>query len=292
MNCIRIIFCTLFLLATLLLSVTAQAAGTLSVTYYHNDATGSPVAATNQQGQVVWRKVYTPYGEASGRDRDNRIGYTGHVEDANGLIYAGARYYDPMLGRFLSTDSVGFTEKNLMSFNRYAYANDNPYKYVDPDGREIQLAANVSNEFKAQYAAAVAHMNAVDPNNILNQLIARTDVTVTLAESSSETKYDPANDALSTPSTITWEAYAGMDTPDGKVQSPAVGLLHEAAHAMGDITGTGASTKDIPGFRYNTLEEKRVIEGYEVPMARKLGEGIRHDHQNNKHIVGCSTCIK
>ena len=136
MNCIRIIFCTLFLLATLLLSVTAQAAGTLSVTYYHNDATGSPVAATNQQGQVVWRKVYTPYGEASGRDRDNRIGYTGHVEDANGLIFAGARYYDPMLGRFLSTDPVGFSESNLMSFNRYAYANNNPFKYVDPDGRD------------------------------------------------------------------------------------------------------------------------------------------------------------
>ncbi len=110
-----------------------------TVTYYHNDVTGSPVAATNQQGQVVWRKTYTPYGESSGKDRDNRRGFTGHVEDANGLVYAGARYYDPALGRFLSTDPVGFSEKNLMSFNRYAYANNNPYKYFDPDGRETKL---------------------------------------------------------------------------------------------------------------------------------------------------------
>jgi len=145
----KMIWSCLLSLSILLLSVTAQATGTLSVTYYHNDATGSPVAATNQQGQVVWRKVYTPYGEASGRDRDNRIGYTGHVEDANGLIFAGARYYDPMLGRFLSTDSVGFTEKNLMSFNRYAYANDNPFRFVDPDGRtphDIEVARKIAVE--------------------------------------------------------------------------------------------------------------------------------------------------
>ena len=111
-----------------------------TVTYYHNDVTGSPVVATNQQAQVVWRKTYTPYGESTGKDSDNRKGFTGHVEDANGLVYAGARYYDPALGRFLSTDPVGFNEKNLMSFNRYAYANNNPYKYVDPDGRIAFLA--------------------------------------------------------------------------------------------------------------------------------------------------------
>ena len=32
---------------------------------------------------------------------------------------------------------MGFTEGNIQSFNRYAYANNNPYKYVDPDGREV-----------------------------------------------------------------------------------------------------------------------------------------------------------
>jgi len=44
-----------------------------------------------------------------------------------------ARYYDPVIGRFLSNDPVGF--RDVHSFNRYAYANNNPYKYTDPDGR-------------------------------------------------------------------------------------------------------------------------------------------------------------
>jgi uncharacterized protein RhaS with RHS repeats len=49
-----------------------------------------------------------------------------------------ARYYDPVIGRFYSNDPVGFS--NVHNFNRYAYANNNPYKYVDPDGRESRLA--------------------------------------------------------------------------------------------------------------------------------------------------------
>ncbi|WP_334031131.1 RHS repeat-associated core domain-containing protein [Alteromonas sp. P256] len=46
-----------------------------------------------------------------------------------------ARYYDPVIGRFYSNDPVGYTAKNpVMSFNRYMYVNNNPYKYKDPSG--------------------------------------------------------------------------------------------------------------------------------------------------------------
>ena len=45
-----------------------------------------------------------------------------------------ARYYDPIIGRFYSNDPVGFTPSNPMSFNRYLYVNNNPYKYTDPNG--------------------------------------------------------------------------------------------------------------------------------------------------------------
>ena len=59
-------------------------------------------------------------------------GYTGHVGDNTGLVYMQARYYDPVIGRFYSNDPIGF--RDVHSFNRYAYANNNPYKYIDPNG--------------------------------------------------------------------------------------------------------------------------------------------------------------
>ncbi len=50
------------------------------------------------------------------------------------------RYYDPVIGRFYSNDPVdmlGHMQKGnpTMGFNRYAYANNNPYKFTDPDGK-------------------------------------------------------------------------------------------------------------------------------------------------------------
>jgi RHS repeat-associated protein len=63
------------------------------------------------------------------------VGYTGHKFDADlGLSYMQARYYDPVIGRFYSNDPKGF--RDVHSFNRYTYANNNPYRYIDPDGQE------------------------------------------------------------------------------------------------------------------------------------------------------------
>jgi RHS repeat-associated protein len=111
-----------------------------TLTYYHWDALGSPVAATNYQGNVVWREEYKPYGERIKNEptsQANTRWYTGHPHDtATGLTYTGARYYDPAVGRFMGVDPKSFTEGNPHSFNRYAYANNNPYSYIDPDGRD------------------------------------------------------------------------------------------------------------------------------------------------------------
>ncbi len=127
------------LLFALMSGALAHAATT--TTYYHNDLLGSPVAATDASGHVIWRESYRPYGERLTNDpasTGNDVWYTSRRQDADtGLVYMGARYYDPVAGRFVSKDPVGFDEGNIQSFNRYAYANDNPYKYVDPDGRVV-----------------------------------------------------------------------------------------------------------------------------------------------------------
>jgi RHS repeat-associated protein len=107
------------------------------VTYYHNDALGSPVAATDRNGTLLWRESYAPYGERLTREASSKdaVWYTGKQEEAAfGVNYFGARWYDPRIGRFMGVDPAGFTSDNIQSFNRYAYANNNPFAYVDPDG--------------------------------------------------------------------------------------------------------------------------------------------------------------
>jgi RHS repeat-associated protein len=98
------------------------------------------VADTNRNRTVIARTYYTPYGEAQNRTVDGP-GYTSHVADGNtGLVYMQQRYYDPVVGRFLSRDPVGVSAASGGNFNRYWYANNNPYTYTDPDGRAATAA--------------------------------------------------------------------------------------------------------------------------------------------------------
>jgi uncharacterized protein RhaS with RHS repeats len=72
-----------------------------------------------------------------------------------------ARYYDPVIGRFYSNDPVGV--RDIFSFNRYAYARNNPYKYIDPDGRAEQLviagkAGNINTVVTGGAKGLVVHL--------------------------------------------------------------------------------------------------------------------------------------
>jgi RHS repeat-associated protein len=50
------------------------------------------------------------------------------------IYYYGARYYDPVLGRFISADSIVPDFSNPQSLNRYSYVLNNPLRYIDPTG--------------------------------------------------------------------------------------------------------------------------------------------------------------
>jgi RHS repeat-associated protein len=127
------------LIGALLLGVSLPfVASAVTVTYFHNDISGSPMLATDAGGNVVWKETYRPYGDRYNNQAagaNNKLWFAGKPYDSStGLSYMGARYYDPVIGRFMGTDPKGVEPDNLHSFNRYAYANNNPYRYVDPDG--------------------------------------------------------------------------------------------------------------------------------------------------------------
>jgi len=106
------------------------------VKFQHTDALGSPVAVTDGSGNVIERNDYAPYGAIIGKPAYDAVGYTGHKQDgATGLTYMQQRYYDPQIGRFLSVDPVT-AYSNPVAFNRYWYANNSPYRFTDPDGRQ------------------------------------------------------------------------------------------------------------------------------------------------------------
>lgn len=120
--------------------------GAWTVTFQHTDGLGSPVAVTNTSGQVVDRTDYEPFGAAIGKPAYDGIGYTGHVQDgATGLTYAQQRYFDSSIGRFLSVDPVTADSGTGANFNRYWYANNNPYAFTDPDGRQSRRERHEQN---------------------------------------------------------------------------------------------------------------------------------------------------
>jgi RHS repeat-associated protein len=113
-----------------------------SITYIHTDALGSPVARTDGGGGLVSRTQYESYGlTVSGATPT--MGFTGHMNDADtGLVYMQQRYYDPLTGRFMSNDPMASQTDNGGNFNRYAYGENSPYKYIDPDGRNVVIVIN------------------------------------------------------------------------------------------------------------------------------------------------------
>jgi len=105
------------------------------VTYFHTDAQGSIVALSDESGEIIERRYYEPYGAVLDAAVEGP-GYTGHVHDgATGLVYMQQRYYDAVLGRFLSVDPIAAITSTGTDFNRYVYASSNPYRFIDPDGR-------------------------------------------------------------------------------------------------------------------------------------------------------------
>jgi RHS repeat-associated protein len=108
--------------------------GTLN--YLLGDHLGSTSLTTNASGQIVSELRYKAWGEeryASGTTPTNYtyIGQYSYVNDF-GLHFYNARWYDSSLGRFAQADSI--VPSGVQGWDRYAYTNNNPVRYTDPDG--------------------------------------------------------------------------------------------------------------------------------------------------------------
>ncbi|MBD2867659.1 RHS repeat-associated core domain-containing protein [Paenibacillus arenilitoris] len=106
-------------------------------TWYHADRLGSIRLMTNESGANVRDYDYYAFGEVSSSSgtMTNERGFTGQIKDAEtGLMYYNARYYNPILARFISADTAVQEETSPQDLNAYSYVANNPVNNTDPTG--------------------------------------------------------------------------------------------------------------------------------------------------------------
>ncbi len=119
--------------------------------YAHTDYQGSLLALSLENGTVIERYAYDPWGKRRNPmiwgQADTRTsfiihrGYTmhEHLPEFN-LINMNGRVYDPLVAQFLSTDPYVQAPGSWLNYNRYAYCLNNPLIYTDENGEWIHTA--------------------------------------------------------------------------------------------------------------------------------------------------------
>jgi RHS repeat-associated protein len=237
-----------------------------TVNYVHMDLLGSPI--DGRAGSTNYTENYTPWGEKL----DNPIplagdvGYTGHQSDvATGLTYMQARYYDPVVGRFMAVDPVGFSAADPMTFNRYSYANNNPYRYTDPTGMCVEDACVLeAAAVRAAVPAVIAAGAAIAATPVMIDLANKIGDAITgnnVGGMSNESAPEGGNTSPDAPSGLVGEQ-------DGK--SAQQGNRHNSGPLSSDNGGTGDPAKDFEALTGG--QSGPAPEGSNYPAGTQVGE--------------------
>jgi RHS repeat-associated protein len=109
--------------------------------YYHYDGQGSVAHLTDASGVVIMVYIYDALGNVISQTGSLTQGYqfqTKEYSSPTGLVYFGARYYDSLIGRFITPDPLGMADGP----NLYLYVNNNPVNWLDPYGLCAEKGGN------------------------------------------------------------------------------------------------------------------------------------------------------
>ena len=136
--------------------------------YYHPDHLGSSSYITNLDGEVVQHIEYVPFGEVFIEER-NSIWNTPYLfnakefDEETGMYYYGARYYDPRLSLWISTDPL---QEKYPHINSYCYTANNPILFVDPDGKAIIKGAVAAFKYAKRVWNVYKKTGKLTPSNL------------------------------------------------------------------------------------------------------------------------------
>lgn len=133
--------------------------------FFHSDNIASTVLVSDAQGKEASALTYLPYGaidqaNSQGQDHYRPKFSSKELDQPTGLYYFGARYQNPVIGRFLQPDP-----KNQFT-SPYSYAGNDPLTQVDPNGEEIITAVIIASTVIG--ATIGAYSGAAAVNNNLN----------------------------------------------------------------------------------------------------------------------------
>ena len=120
--------------------------------YFLKDHLGSVRTTVDRNGNIVGRDDYYPFGltmpwrSSNSSNPNDDYKFTGYELDNEArldLYHAGARGYDPVLGRFMQVDPMSHLYPGIST---YAYVANNPLLFVDPTGETIEVCNGSGDE--------------------------------------------------------------------------------------------------------------------------------------------------
>lgn len=113
----------------------------VTLRWFIGDHLGSTSLVLDEKSFVEEKVEFTPWGEIKNCEKYGTspkvawFYFTGKKIDAEaGLVFFGARYYNPKLGRFITADPTVQHPFDPQDLNRYSYCRNNPVSLVDPSG--------------------------------------------------------------------------------------------------------------------------------------------------------------
>jgi len=132
----------------------------VTVHYFHCDHLGTPIALTDQEGNIAWAARHDPWGnieeEYNPQGMEQNIRMPGqYLDRETGLYYNLHRYYDPRIGAYINQDPIGMAGGS----NFYQYALNSPVNAIDPQGLFFQMIVGAITGTFATYGVSSTYAN-------------------------------------------------------------------------------------------------------------------------------------